>query len=38
MLKSNTFNIKNVAIVTILAIFFLFDRYLKQIAINNNYD
>lgn len=36
MIKSNTFNIKNVAIVTVLAIFFLFDRYLKQIAINTN--
>jgi|AntRauTorcE11897_2_1112592.scaffolds.fasta_scaffold09947_3 signal peptidase II len=36
MTKVNTFNIKNIAIVTILAIFFLFDRYLKQIAINNN--
>lgn len=36
MIKSNSFNTKNIAIVTILAIFFLFDRYLKQIAINNN--
>jgi signal peptidase II len=36
MIKSNTFNIKNVAIVTILATFFLFDRYLKRLAINND--
>jgi signal peptidase II len=36
MTTSNVFNIKNVAIVTILAIFFLLDRYLKQIAINTD--
>ncbi|MCF7794870.1 signal peptidase II [Patescibacteria group bacterium] len=36
MLKTNTFNIKNIATLIILAIFFLFDRYLKQVAINNN--
>jgi len=36
MIKSNTFNIKNIATITILAIFFIFDRYLKQVAVNNN--
>ncbi|MFP4514938.1 MAG: signal peptidase II [Parcubacteria group bacterium] len=36
MIKINRFNIKNIAIVILLAIFFLFDRYLKQVAINNN--
>jgi signal peptidase II len=36
MIKSNTFNIKNIATAVLLAIFFIFDRYLKQIAVNNN--
>jgi signal peptidase II len=36
MIKSNTFNIKNIAIISTLAIFFLLDRYLKYLAVNNN--
>ena len=36
MLKSNTANKKNIVFIIIITIFFLFDRYLKQIAISAN--
>jgi signal peptidase II len=36
MIKSNTFNIKNIAVISLIAIFFILDRFLKVLALKTS--